>query len=152
MASTDVRVNTTSTDATTASNSLGDWLIVFPYTTAAGGLNAAAGRGILYGIDGMNTTGTEKFLFVFDFASVAGSIPANGTLPITGAKLKHCLDIPPNTTNKGQFGYLGTAGGESFGNGLVLVVSTTPPGTLTVDTAKTTFISCSYGTSYPGWS
>lgn len=157
-ASTDSRVNTTSTDATTATTSLGDYLILFPFTPASvpSGQNAgdSYNRGILYAIDGMNTTATEKYLWIFDYTPIytGAVVPANGNLPIGGVKLKHVLDIPPNTTSKGQFGFqVGTAGGEQFKSGLVLVVSTSPPPTLTLDTAAATFISCEYGAVYPGY-
>lgn len=139
--STDARAGTTATDSAT---SQADYLIVFPFGT--GGNDTA--RGVLYGIDGQNNASAEKWLFVFD----AATVPVNATGPFTGATLLHVIDLPPNTTAKGSFSYKsGTSGGEAFATGLVLAVSTTGPTQLTIDTAKTTYISVHYGVSYPGF-
>jgi hypothetical protein len=144
--STDSAAGSSQTDSAT---SLADYLIVTP---SGSGNSAIPGEALLYGIDGQNTSATEKWLFVFDFASSAAlAIPANGSTPIAGAKLIHVLDLPPVTTNKGQFGYQGITAGEGFLSGICLVVSTTGPGTLTVDTAKTTFMCCQYGATFAGY-
>lgn len=101
----------------------------------ANSLIAFAGQVVLYGVEVYNNSATPKYLMVFDSATV----PADGTFPIAGAQLTKLIALAANTHTAVAV----TGGGENYQKGIAIVVSTTP-GSLTIDTAATTFIDAEY--------